>query len=110
MAEPEFPDFADKLVMVIFNRPGEDHTIIQNPRFEKQAGRLFLVGAIPERVIPGFDGLPVAVAWENVEQYIVLQSVEQYIKCSQEYTAVLRKSGSAVPQSLFSRIVRTSFR
>jgi hypothetical protein len=108
--EPKLPDFGGKLVMAIFNRPGEDHTVIQNPRFEEQGGRLFLVGTIPAGVIPGFDGLPAAVAWENVEQYIVLQSVEQYLQCGQQYMAAIRKFGSAVPQSLFSRIIRASFR
>jgi len=110
LAEPELPDFGGKLVMVIFNRPGEDHTVIQNPRFDKQGGRLFLVGTIPVGVIPGFDGLPAAVAWENVEQYTLLESVEQYIQCGQAYMTALRKFGSAAPQSWFSRIVRASFR
>jgi hypothetical protein len=110
LTEPRLPDFGDKLVMIIFNRPGEDHAVIQNPRFEEQGGRLFLVGAIPVGVIPGFDDLPAAFAWEDVEQYIVFQSVEQYIQCGQQYMAELRKFGFAAPQSLFSRIMRASFR
>lgn len=58
-----------------------------------------------EPKLPDFGGKLVMAIFNRV-----LQSVEQYLQCGQQYMAALRKFGSAAPQSLFSRIIRASFR
>ena len=78
---PTFPDFTHKLVSV--SLVGESHAYaLGNPRMEMQGGRLFLVGTVP----PGgasFDwseGAVTAVAWDQVNNYLVFESAKDYRK------------------------------
>lgn len=72
------PDFRGKLVLVALSRSAEDTQLLHDPHFERQGGRLFLVGTIPPKVAPGYEGVPVAVAWDDVNQYLLLDSLKQY--------------------------------
>lgn len=78
----DYPDFRGKAV-VLFCR-GRDIAfpiVLAYPRFEVQAGRLFLVGVTPPRDSVGewADGVPRGVAWECVDTYVLFDSVEEYL-------------------------------
>lgn len=75
------PDFSRKVVSlgIVGN---EQSYAVESPHFEMQAGRLFLVGTVP----PGGStrdwskGVESAVAWDQVTDYLVFDSVEDYQK------------------------------
>jgi hypothetical protein len=75
----ELPKFTDKVLAVyLIGREGVVTNIIRNVHMEEQAGRFFLVGETvenPNQPQP-FAGLRNAVAWDQVAEYIVLDSVE----------------------------------
>ena len=71
------PDFSGKLVFVNFAGGGECHQLLADARFENQDRQLFLVGTVPENVMPGFEGRTVGVSWHAVEQYFVFDTVAQ---------------------------------
>lgn len=73
------PDFSTKIVS--FGISGDEHSYaIESPRFETQAGRLFLVGT----VLPGgstrnwSQGVVSAVTWDQVTDYLVFDSATDY--------------------------------
>ncbi len=73
------PDFTNKTVSF----STEDSTLaVNSPRFEIQGGRLFVVGTIPKgaATCDWAENRPCAVAWDAVTDYIVFDSVEQYIE------------------------------
>jgi hypothetical protein len=73
------PDFSKKLVSVSFI--GSDASRAVNcPHWEMQGGRLFLVGTVPSggSNYEWCEGVVAAVAWENVTDYIVFNSVNHY--------------------------------
>jgi hypothetical protein len=77
----KLPDFTSKMVSVL--SVGEDTPcLIGDAHFEMQAGRLFLVGIVPRGGSAGdwVAGLPSAVAWDTVQEYIVFDSAEDYVK------------------------------
>ncbi len=73
------PDFSGMLLSVICSseRGGQ---LIYSPWFERQAGRLFLVGTIPDDITPDewMQGLTTAIAWDTVQDYVVFESIPQY--------------------------------
>lgn len=75
----ETPDFTGKVIAIwLQNRNGEITNIMQKCHFEEQAGRVFLVGETvenPSQPMP-FAGLKNAIAWEQIVEYVVLESVE----------------------------------
>jgi hypothetical protein len=86
------PDFTNKVVSVSI--AGEDDgRCLECPRWETQGGRLFLVGAVP----PGASkndwcgGIPSAVAWDQVTDYLVFDSAEHYLECLGLYDGKKRK-------------------
>jgi hypothetical protein len=79
------PDFSGKLVFVNFASSRESHQLLADPRFENQDGLLFLVGMVPDNVMPGFEGRTVNVSWRAVEQYFVFDSVAQYMEACSRY-------------------------
>ena len=75
------PDFSDKAISVALI--GEETSrILVNPRFEMQGGRVFLIGTSP----PGASkrdwlaGLEESLAWDQVQEYVVFDSAEDYFK------------------------------
>ena len=74
----DLPDFVGKFVLVAMARSADDTQLLQEAHFERQGGRLFLVGTIPPKVVPGFEGVRAAVAWDTVSQYVVLDSLKQF--------------------------------
>jgi hypothetical protein len=77
----ELPDFSKKLVS--FSVRGEnDGRAIDRPRWEIQGGRLFLVGTVPRggSSRDWCEGVTSAVAWDEVTDYLVFDSVKHYRK------------------------------
>jgi hypothetical protein len=75
------PNFKGKVLYVVF--AGKDSSrAIENARFERQCGRLFLVGTSPEDASEKdwITGLRYAVAWDSVIDYVVFNSFEEYRK------------------------------
>jgi hypothetical protein len=87
------PDFTEKVVVLSF--PTTDGSrALAHPRWEKQGGRLFLIGAVP---VGGsrndwLKGGEAAVAWEMVSDYLVFDSLEDYHKRRSIYASHKRKA------------------
>jgi hypothetical protein len=58
----------------------ESTLAVESPQFQKQGGRLFVVGTIPRGATTSDWALGVqcAVAWSAVTDYMVFDSVEDY--------------------------------
>jgi hypothetical protein len=89
-AKGGYPDFRRQTVVLFCRGRAEVYPIVlANPRFEMQAGRLFLLGVTPQRDSVGgwADNVPRGVAWAAVESYLVFP-------CTREYLARLSKPDS----------------
>ena len=86
------PDFTNKVVSVSI--PGEeDARCVEHPRWERQGGKLFLVGMVPHGCSTNdwCGGIASAVAWEAVTDYLIFDSVEQYLERLRVYEGKKRK-------------------
>ena len=74
------PDFANKIVA--FSTVTDSTLAIENPTFESQFERLFVVGHIPKGATTNdwAAGRPCAIAWESITDYIVFDTNEQYLE------------------------------
>ena len=94
-------NFAGKIVTVFLNsgpvvfaeQPG---WTLENPRFEDQMGRIFLVG----NSIAEYRGGPpwhlnasINISWESVVYYLVFESIEDYHDAAGRYRAEGPKPG-----------------
>ena len=52
---------------------------------------MFLAGVIPARAIAGFNECEIAVAWDSVEQYVLLDSVDEYRKRTKVLERTMRR-------------------
>ncbi len=76
------PDFAGKVVLLYLTYTSDDRGIVlEDPVFQAQGDRLFLVGRIAEGTSPNdwVAGSMSGVAWESVDQYLVFDSLEDYL-------------------------------
>lgn len=74
-----FPDFSGKCVS--FSMEGEDScNDLNDPEFENQCGRWFVVGTIPVGATTSdwAANRKGAVAWDKVTDYIVFEDVEDF--------------------------------
>ena len=82
MADDGLPDLTGKVLAIYFKDRADIHdgAIIEEVRFEKQAGRLFLVGRVPRGVNPADwnAGLETCIAWDAIGEYTVFESVEDF--------------------------------
>ncbi len=77
----KLPDFAGKAVSFVLI--GEDNSrLLVDPRFESQAGRLFVIGTSPPGASKGdwTAGLDEVLAWDRVQEYIVFESADHYFE------------------------------
>jgi len=77
----EFPDIAHKVILIYLSgRPDEHNAVLQNAHFENQGGRIFVVGEFAEGTTANdwASGISTAIAWDQVEQYLVFESLEDY--------------------------------
>ena len=86
------PDFTRKVVSVSI--AGEDDgRCLEHPRCETQGGRLFLIGTVPRAGSSNnwCGGIPSAVAWDAVTDYLVFESAEHYLERVRVYERSKRK-------------------
>jgi hypothetical protein len=77
MSEKYLPDFGGKVVFVQLTLAGQWYTLF-GPTFERQAGKLFLVGrTIPEDNTWARDAL-IHIPMDQVSSYAVFDSLETY--------------------------------
>ena len=77
------PNFDGKIVMLLLlNRSTDVTNLLRDVRFEMQGGRLFMIGNVlphPDQTGP-FDNVINGVAWEEVAEYMVFDSVADLAK------------------------------
>lgn len=74
------PDFRGRVVCVLLaNKPSKEGKYIVDPYFEKQGGRIFLMGTLSQSW-DELAGHTVGIAWDRVESYIVADSMEVFQK------------------------------
>lgn len=81
MKDMRFPDLGDKVVLIyLTNQCDENNVVLERTRFEMQGDKLFIVGVFAEGTTANdwATGVHTAVAWSNVEQYLVFDSLEDY--------------------------------
>jgi len=86
------PDFTRKVVSVSI--AGEDDgRCLEHPRWETQSGRLFLVGTVPcgGSTNDWCGGIPSAVAWDQITDYLVFDSAKHYLERLALYERKKRK-------------------
>ena len=74
------PQFTGKVLSVLC--AGEDTgQLIYDPSFQEQGGRLFMIGTVPKEASRDnwMEGLPCAIAWDTVQDYVVFASMDDYI-------------------------------
>jgi hypothetical protein len=90
--QSKLPDFTGKVVSVSIAFE-DDGRCLEHPRWETQGGRLFLVGTVPRGASTNgwCDGIPGAVAWDQVTDYMVFDSAEHYRERTGIYERKQRK-------------------
>src|SRR3974390_958261 len=76
----QLPDFEGKVCSVV-GQNEDSGQLIRSSRFETQGGRLFLVGTVPEDASRDnwMEDLPCAIAWDTVQDYVVFDSMSDYL-------------------------------
>ncbi|MDD2603237.1 MAG: hypothetical protein RBR20_11980 [Desulfobacterales bacterium] len=81
MTDWRFPDLSNKIVLIYLTNQCDEHNVVlEHPHFEQQGDKMFIVGVFAEGTTANdwATGIPTAVAWDNVEQYLVFDSLEDY--------------------------------
>lgn len=75
------PDFSGKCISMMLIDDSHSHDL-DNPHFEYQGGRLFIIGTIPEAATDtGWSANQIGgVAWDRVRDYVLFDSLESYTK------------------------------
>jgi hypothetical protein len=74
------PDFSGKVLVIYLTGQGvQDAVVIEYAKLETRAGKLFLVGRIPE--LEGQEWMSnceTACAWDSIIQYVEFKSLKDY--------------------------------
>ncbi|MES9818024.1 MAG: hypothetical protein ABW155_15365 [Candidatus Thiodiazotropha sp.] len=72
------PDFSEKYISMRVAGSNYLHDL-ENPKFEYQGGKLFIIGKIPKSLgKPGWDdGKVAAIDWQHVRKYTLFDSLEE---------------------------------
>ncbi len=75
------PDFSGKCISMRIEHSECSHDL-NDPHFEYQGGRLFIVGTIPEGSSEsGWDNNQTgAVDWARVRNYVLFNNLDEYVK------------------------------
>jgi len=76
-----FPDVRGKVLVVYCGaRPEWCPSVLQNPSFQEQLGRLFLVGKVPRGTSENdwAAGRRRAIAWDSISEYVVFDNLTDY--------------------------------
>jgi hypothetical protein len=81
MDRDSIPDFSGKCISMMLIDESHSHDL-NDPHFEYQGGRLFIVGTIPEIATEsGWSGNQIGgVAWDRVRDYVLFENLESYIE------------------------------
>ncbi|MBW1988715.1 MAG: hypothetical protein JRI97_04125 [Deltaproteobacteria bacterium] len=80
--ETVLPDLRGKIVVLYLVNRSLDHVaVMEDPHFEMLGNRLFIIGTVPEGTSPNdwAAGVTSNVAWDRVEEYLVFDSLEEYL-------------------------------
>ena len=82
MDKDALPDFSGKCISMMLIDESHSHDL-NNPHFEYQGGRLFIIGTIPEiATTSGWSGNQIGgVAWDRVRDYVIFENFEAYLEC-----------------------------
>ena len=81
MKDMRFPDLSGKIILIYLTNQCDEHNVVlEQAKFQMQGDKLFIVGVFAEGTTANdwATGIPTAVAWSNVEQYLVFDSLEDY--------------------------------
>ena len=80
---PQTTDFSGKVISITITGQDVSHDLV-DPRFDLQAGRMFIVGSTPKGATESgwAVGALCAVAWDRVTDYFLFESLEQYEKAT----------------------------
>ncbi len=81
MNKDDYPDFSEKYLSIKIS--DSEHSFdLCNPKFEWQAGKLFIVGIVPKGSSESnWDAGKInAVLWDEVRSYLVFDSLEEITK------------------------------
>ena len=86
-----YPDFSGKYISITIKDDEISHDLF-DPKFENQAGRIFITGITPHGATESnwVSGIKSAVAWDRVTDYFLFDDIESYnkaVKISEEYNA-----------------------
>lgn len=100
MNKDTLPNWSGKCVSMMLIDESHSHDL-NDPHFEYQGGRLFVVGTIPEVATDsGWSANQIGgVAWDRVRDYVLFENVESYMQGvlrSEEY----EKSNTDVPSNI----------
>lgn len=84
------PSFDGKVLALTVGSNGEG-LILASPKFERQCGRVFLVGAAPPAAGAWAGGSRGAVAWDAVTDYLVFDSIDEYHNRAARHRPSLRE-------------------
>ena len=98
-SESDLPDFTGKILMIVVKGVGDEHLPMEECRFERHAGRIFLVGRVPDNV-PYLQNISLTVDWDNVGHYFEF-SPHEFRTVYMEWQESLRKPSPTLWQRLF---------
>lgn len=77
--DDHLPDFSGKLLLLCINggAAANMNHFISDVHFEMLGSRLFLVGQMADRGQGTWNGAHTAVAWDTVEKFVVLNSLDE---------------------------------
>jgi hypothetical protein len=101
-SEDQLPDFTGKILLVYLDganaTPNAVSHLISNPTFKMQGDRLFLVGTIATADKQGWEGVKTGIAWDSIEKYVVLESLEDF----QRRSGILQATQTPAKRGWFS--------
>ena len=73
------PNFSGKCISMMLIDESHSHDL-NNPHFEYQGGRLFIIGTIPEIATDsGWSANKTGgVAWDRVRDYVLFENIDSY--------------------------------
>lgn len=81
MTKDALPNWSGKCVSIMLIDESHSHDL-NDPHFEYQGGRLFIIGTVPDvATTSGWSANQVGgVAWDQVRDYVLFENLESYIE------------------------------
>ncbi len=93
-----FPEFTGKCISILLIDESHSHDL-NDPHFEYQGGRLFIIGTIPKiSTESGWSANQIGgVAWDRVRDYVLFDNLDSYlnaVKISESYNAASKSENT----------------